>query len=77
LNDIFGMPHNNKQQNIMMLMNVLFSGEITTDHNVDIRDEPIEDTVQRMSDFLWILKYKPPVSDPYVHTQPQYAPHNK
>ena len=36
------------------------------DHGIDLRDEPIDETVQRMSDFLWILKYKSNVADPFI-----------
>jgi len=52
-------------QELLQALNDIF-GEISTDNNVDLRDESIEETVQRMGDFLWIIKYKPHVSDPYI-----------
>ena len=39
--------------------------EISTDQKVNLKEEPPEETTQRIFDFLWVLKYKPPV-DPYV-----------
>src|SRR5690348_5853489 len=40
--------------------------EISSDQKVNLRDETPEITAQRLFDFLWILKYKSPISDAYV-----------
>ena len=40
--------------------------EISEDQRISLRDETPDFTAQRMFDFLWMIKYKAPVGDPYV-----------
>ena len=44
--------------------------EVSTDQKVSLREETPEMTAQRIFDFLWVLKYKSPVADPYVFVFP-------
>eukprot|EP01112_Ceratiomyxa_fruticulosa_P010624 TRINITY_DN2819_c0_g1_i1.p1 TRINITY_DN2819_c0_g1~~TRINITY_DN2819_c0_g1_i1.p1 ORF type:complete len:260 (-),score=47.84 TRINITY_DN2819_c0_g1_i1:86-865(-) len=50
---------------LLQLLNDVFV-EVSTDHNIDLRDETIEMTIERFISFLWVLKYKPNVQDPYI-----------
>ena len=51
--------------NFQILNDVLAEIEPTTNRNrMDIRSEPIEDTVVRILNMLRVLKYKPPNDDP-------------
>ncbi|PRP83233.1 intraflagellar transport protein [Planoprotostelium fungivorum] len=43
--------------------------EISTSQKVNIRQESPDVTAQRMVDFLWLLKYKSPVGDPFIFKQ--------